>query len=78
MNWELVAQKRYNDEGGSILIFVERLRPLIKFNTRSSVHIAVPLFNLVLYKGRDSSFNSIVFYHGCVSRNSRKFSVEYL
>ena len=55
-NRKLVAQQGDFDEGRSILIFVERLHPSIKFNAKSSVflnaahltHIAVPSFNLAL------------------------------
>ena len=85
-NWELVAHYKYFDEGKYIFIFVEKLHPSIKFNTKSSIFlntahsidIAVPSFNLALYKERDSGFTNIVFYHGCVSRNFHKCSTEYL
>ena len=70
-DWELVAQQGYFDEGRSILIFIERTYLfIIEFNTKSLIltfnlsvflntahliHIAVPSFNLALYKGRDST-----------------------
>ena len=92
MNWELVALQGYFDEGRSILVFVEKPHPsiytffIVKFNTESGVfintahliHIAVPSFNLTLYRGDDSSFTNTVFYHRYVSRNSQKFAVECL
>ena len=64
-----LAQQRNFDEGRGILIFVERIHPSIKFNTKSIVflntahlmHIVVSSFYLALYKGRGSSFIGILW-----------------